>query len=102
MLTKQAVIKDIEANLAQISRFGVSKIGLFGSLVRGEQNAGSDIDILVDFREGQETFDNFINVCNLLENIFKDNKVDVVTLGGLSPHIGSYILNEVEYVQDHI
>lgn len=98
MVTKQAVKKDIEANLANISRLGVSRIGLFGSLVRNEQTADSDIDILVDFKEGQETFDNFINVCNLLETLFQHNKVDVVTLKGLSPHIGPYILKEVEYV----
>ena len=29
--------------------FGVAGIGIFGSVVRGEQGAGSDIDILVEF-----------------------------------------------------
>ena len=31
------------------SEFGVIGIGIFGSVVRGEQRAGSDIDILVEF-----------------------------------------------------
>ena len=32
-------------------KFGVSKIGLFGSIARGEATAGSDIDILVELKK---------------------------------------------------
>jgi predicted nucleotidyltransferase len=38
-------------------RFGVRRIGLFGSFARGEQKDTSDVDILVEFEE--PTFDNF-------------------------------------------
>jgi predicted nucleotidyltransferase len=34
-------------NLRTIRKFGVKRIGLFGSAVRGELKIGSDIDILV-------------------------------------------------------
>ncbi len=47
----------------------------------------------------KETFDNFMAVCDLLDNIFSGYKVEVVTTGGLSPYIGPHILNSVEYVQ---
>ncbi len=36
--------------------------------------------------------------CDLLENCLVGQKVDIVTLKGLSPFIGPHILNEVVYV----
>jgi len=78
--------------------FGVNKIGLFGSYVRNEQHPQSDIDILVDFDPEKETFDNFMNLYNYLEELFNSEKIEVVTINGLSPYIGKYILKEVHYV----
>lgn len=80
------------------SQYGVSKIGLFGSVIRGENRKNSDIDILIDFQEGKETYQNFLSVCDTLEELFQKHKLDIVTLKGLSPFIGIQILNEVEYV----
>ena len=40
-------------------RFGISRIGVFGSYSTGTASPESDIDILVTFQEGQETFDNY-------------------------------------------
>ena len=77
---------------------GVSQLGLFGSTVRGENTPKSDIDILIDFRAGQETYLNFIDACNILQKAFGKTKLDVVTMKGLSPYIGKTILSEVEYV----
>ena len=91
--------EEISTNKSLIRQYGISKIGLFGSFARQGQQQGSDIDLLVDFQEGKETFDNFMAVCDFLETLFKGHKVDVVTAGGLSPYIGPYILKEVEYVQ---
>jgi predicted nucleotidyltransferase len=34
--------------------FHIIRIGLFGSYARGDQNEGSDIDLLVEFEEGTE------------------------------------------------
>ena len=77
---------------------GVCQLGLFGSTVRGENTPKSDIDILIDFNAGEETYLNYINACNLLQDAFGKIKLDVVTKNGLSPYIGEAILNEVEYV----
>jgi hypothetical protein len=99
MLSKKHIIDEISSNRLLIRQHGISKIGLFGSYLRQAQKKGSDIDILVDFQQDKETFDNFMAVCDLLDNIFKGYKVEVVTAGGLSPYIGPHILNDVEYVQ---
>ena len=74
------------------------EIGLFGSTVRGENKPGSDIDVLIDFQPEKETFQNFMAVCDMLESFFKRQKLDIVTIKGLSPYVGQQILKEVEYV----
>jgi hypothetical protein len=99
MLSKKHIKDEILSNSLLIRQHGISKIGLFGSFARQEQTSGSDIDILIDFQQDKETFDNFIAICDLLDSIFKGYKVEVVTMGGLSPYIGPHILNSVEYVQ---
>jgi uncharacterized protein len=99
MLSKKVIKAEISSNSLVMRQHGINKIGLFGSFTRQEQKKGSDIDILIDFQQDKETFDNFMAVCDLLDNIFKGYKVDVVTTGGLSPYIGPHILKEVEYVQ---
>jgi predicted nucleotidyltransferase len=70
---------------------------LFGSFVRGRQNANSDVDVLVEFLPGQKTFDNFMQLSFLLEGLFQ-RKVELITREALSPYIGPYILKEIEYV----
>jgi predicted nucleotidyltransferase len=76
----------------------VQNIGLFGSYSRNEQSDKSDIDLLVDFEPGKENFDNYMAVYDLFENIFRNEKIEVVTKNGLSRHIGPKILKEVMYV----
>jgi predicted nucleotidyltransferase len=39
-------------------RFGVIEIAIFGSYARCEQSNDSDVDLIVDFKEGWKTFDN--------------------------------------------
>lgn len=76
---------------------GVKRLGLFGSFARGEQTLRSDVDILVEFEKGQKTFDHFMQLVFLLEDILK-RQVELVTVESLSPYIGPHILKEVEYV----
>ena len=97
MTSKNVILSVIRKCKPQLASFGVSRIGLFGSYVRNEQQPQSDIDFLVDFEPEKETFDNFMNLYNYLEELFVNEKVEVVTVNGLSPYIGKYILKEVDY-----
>ncbi len=98
MTTKDKILKTLKSNKAKLSEFGIKNVGLFGSYVRDEQTGISDIDILIDFEPEKENFDNLMAVYDLFEKIFKNEKIEVVTINGLSPYIGPAILNEVQYV----
>ena len=67
---KDNIIKLILEEQERLVTLGVVNIGLFGSFVRGDQNASSDIDFLVEFRPEKHTFDNFMEV-NMLIFFFK-------------------------------
>lgn len=95
--TKEFIFQRLIEEREKLAFFGVKNIGLFGSFVRGTQTSLSDIDILVEFMPEKHTFDNFMEVAFLLEELL-GRKVELVTPEALSPHIGPHILREVERV----
>ena len=98
MTTKDYILTTIRENKKELLRFGILKVGLFGSYVRGDESEKSDIDLLIDFDPDHENFENYMAVCNLLEQLFRNEKLEIVTKNGLSPYIGPKILKEVQYV----
>jgi hypothetical protein len=78
------------------NEFNVSKIGIFGSFARGENKEESDIDVLVEFKAGFKTFDNFMDLKFYLEDIF-DRTIDLVTVSALKPQLKEDILQDVIY-----
>ncbi|GAH47221.1 unnamed protein product, partial [marine sediment metagenome] len=56
MLTFKEIAGKTEENIEKIKKYGVKRIGVFGSYVRNEQKSESDIDILVEFEKGKKTF----------------------------------------------
>ena len=94
---KQEIIKIIRNKKPEMeSRYGVQRLGLFGSHVRGSQRKKSDIDILVTFNRDIDLFD-FLDLRKYLESQLQA-KVDLVMETALKPAIGKRILSEVEYV----
>ncbi|MCD6213413.1 MAG: nucleotidyltransferase family protein [Candidatus Desulfofervidus sp.] len=95
--TKENVLELIRSNQDKIRSYGVRKLGLFGSFVRGEHKPESDIDLLVEFQQDKKSFDNFIQLAFFLEEIL-ERRVELITIDALSPYIGPHIIKEVEYV----
>jgi predicted nucleotidyltransferase len=94
---KRETIDRITAVRGQLIAHGVRRLALFGSFSRNQQHAGSDVDLLVEFTSGQKSFDNFMAVCELLEESLQ-RRVEVLTPESLSPHIRPRILEEAEDV----
>jgi uncharacterized protein len=98
MTNREYILATIKNNKPELTKLGITDIGLFGSYVRGEQSAISDIDILIDFDPEMENFDNYMAAYDIFERLFKNEKVEIITKNGLSPYIGPSILKEVMYV----
>jgi predicted nucleotidyltransferase len=97
VLEKRDLFRRLTGESARIKAFGVRRLGVFGSFVRGEQHPGSDVDILVDFAPGRKSFDNFIGLAEFLEELLQ-RRVELVTREALSPYLGPRIAADVEYV----
>lgn len=95
--SKEEILKAIVENRERLVALGVRRLGLFGSFARGEPHPASDVDILVEFETGQKTFDHFMEVSFLLEDVLQRD-VELVTPDSLSRHIGPHILKEAVYV----
>jgi len=78
-----------------LKKFGVSSIGLFGSVTREDFTDKSDIDILVDFSRpiGME----FFTLADLLESRL-NRKVDIITRDGIKPRYFEAIKEDLIYV----
>lgn len=95
---KKDIVEALSQNRHRMEALGVSRIGLFGSFARNAQHADSDVDLLVEFEPGRKTFDNYMQLAFLLEDLLQ-RRVELVTPEALSPHLGPRILEEVEYVE---
>lgn len=97
MTTKETILSTIQNHKPEFFKLGILDIGLFGSYIRDEQSEKSDIDILIDFEPDKENYDNYMAVYDMIEQLFKNERIEIVTKNGLSPYIGPRILNEVVY-----
>jgi predicted nucleotidyltransferase len=79
-------------------KFGVIEIAIFGSYARGNQREDSDIDIMVDFKEGYKTFDNYTDLKFYLEELL-DKKVDLVIKSTVKSRIKSFIIEETIFIK---
>ena len=67
MLDANTILRKIEENIDIIKSYGVKRIGVFGSYIKGSQKSDSDIDVLVEFEKGRKTFDNYMELKFFLE-----------------------------------
>jgi len=93
MNTQDLVIKLKELKPTLTARYKAKEIGLFGSFVRGEQGASSDVDVLVEFEEEADLFDLMGLEQHLEEEL--GCKIDVVPKRALRAELRESVLREV-------
>lgn len=74
------------------NRYHLQSVALFGSYVRNEQHAGSDLDVLVTFTHVPSLFD-LAGLRNELSDLLGVS-VDVVTRSSLPPRIARWVDRE--------
>lgn len=90
-----AYLQDKKAFLHE--RFGVIRMGVFGSFSKGGQNTRSDIDLVVEFEKSRKDIHNFLQLKRLLEKELS-RKVDLGLEHSLKPVVRERIKGQVIYV----
>ncbi len=95
-MTKLEIIEFLRSHKDEMhEKFGLIKIGLFGSYVRGEQREDSDIDLVVEI-ESDNKFRSFFGLKAYLEESFQKN-IDLGIEESVKPTVRKYIQKEIEY-----
>jgi uncharacterized protein len=81
-----------ERILQTASKYGAYNVRIFGSVARGEADASSDVDFLVEMEPGRSLFDLGGLLMDLQELL--NCKVDLVTEKGLRERIRERVLRE--------
>ena len=92
-MTRTDVLQQLAASKADLfHRFGVTRLVLFGSVVRDSARADSDVDILVSF-DGPATSSRYFGLQFFLEDLL-GRRVDLVTDKALRPELRPYVERE--------
>ncbi|MCH4155016.1 MAG: nucleotidyltransferase family protein [Muribaculaceae bacterium] len=76
--------------------YGIERIGLFGSIARGQQNEKSDVDVFVKLSHG--SLFKIYGIQSELEELLK-SKVDVISLGAIMrPLFKKSLENDAIYI----
>ncbi len=98
MLDKAQILSFLKEHKEDFQkRFGVTKMGLFGSYARGTAQEESDIDIAIEMDKKFKKIRFFLSLERELEGIFH-KKVDLGIESSLKPEAQKFIEKEIIYV----
>ncbi len=93
-LSKEKIIFEIRKREKEIKdKFKVKNLFLFGSYAKNKQTENSDIDILVEFQEGEDDYSNELDLQVYFYNLFKKD-IGLCEKNRLKKEYKPYILNE--------
>lgn len=95
-MTLDEALQTLRAAKPLLDRYGVARIGVFGSVARGEAGPDSDVDVLVEFDPARVPGWEFFGLSEDLAEVLK-RPVDVVTAKSLKRLMRDRVLNEVVY-----
>lgn len=94
---RDQVFEKLTRHRDELSSLGVHRLGLFGSHARGGARPDSDLDFLVSFEPGAKTFDNFMDLRFLLQDLF-GRPIDLVLEGNVKEQLREPIARDTVYV----
>ena len=99
MDTKKEIIDFLKQNQKiLLETYHITRIGLFGSFAREEQEDSSDVDLLINIEEGTKNIHDLkLSLKKYLSNAFGRN-VDLAREKYLKPYAKTHILKDALYV----
>lgn len=97
-MDREEAIRILREHADELRERGLTRLQLFGSVARGEQNAQSDVDLLADFDEAKKL--SLLGVCSIqvrLEEILH-TKVDLSSPGWLKPRVSVRAMKDAIHV----
>ncbi len=92
---------EIRLGIAEIAeKFGLSLVVLFGSVAAGADRPDSDIDIGVQFKDGDPGLSRTLDVQAELSNLFRERDVDLSILNRADPFFMKKIAERCEFVYE--
>lgn len=95
-MTLDEALARLRAAKPLLDRYGVQRVGVFGSTARGEAGPDSDVDVLVEFVGDSHPGLDFFNLKDDISEIL-NHEVDLVTPRILHRLMRDRILAEVAY-----
>lgn len=97
-----STIEDVAAYLKNnkrffYERFGVTRMGIFGSFAREEQTSSSDIDMVVEIEKSRKNIHSFLQIKRFLEKELT-RKIDLGFEHSLKPIVREKIKGQIIYV----
>jgi hypothetical protein len=80
-----------------MERFGVTRIGIFGSFVHQTQTDASDIDLVIEMEKDKKNLHTFLGVKRFLENGLS-RRIDMGIESSLKPFVREKIKDQIIYV----
>jgi predicted nucleotidyltransferase len=87
---------DPDAVSAFCRRHHISRLALFGSVLRDDFRPDSDVDVLVEFLPGHVPGLRFVTIEREFSELLHGRRVDLVTPKSLNPRIRDRVLNAAE------
>lgn len=98
VLNKAELLYCLSQNGKTIRSFGIERMYVFGSFVGDSKiKTNSDVDFVLEFKAGQKSFDNIVDLGDFLEQLL-GRKVELLTRESLKSDTGKHILASSEEV----
>jgi uncharacterized protein len=97
-LSTDEIITYLRQNMPLLNeRFGVIRLGIFGSFARGEQSVTSDIDMVVEMDKDRKNIHSFLKLKRFLEEEMSI-EIDLGFEHSLRPAIKEKVIKQIIYV----
>ena len=100
-MNPHVILPDSEQLAAFCRNNNILKLAVYGSALRNDFGPDSDIDLLVKFKPGAQVgLFRVVGLEKALSSFFGQRKIDLRTLGDLSPYIQDRVVRDAQILVD--